>query len=212
MKTFYEMYQILQAKKLFEQDAAAGGDMGAAGGMGAGAAPSGGVDFSGGDSGASAGGMKDVSGQVPADQKNAMSDMDMGGEDDSQLSEPVGTPSKSEQKESIANIKGLLEDVLAATKGGEALDDTAMQKLKQAVDEIGKFHDGMEDEGEEDEEPEGSEGEGEGEAGGGEMPDMGGTDQDAPEASGGDMNLNLDAGSAPAGGGNAQTPQMNFGM
>ena len=52
------------------------------------------------------------------------------GDDDSQLSEPVGTASKSEQKEKVGEIKGLIEDVMAAAKSGEALDDENTQKLK----------------------------------------------------------------------------------
>jgi len=216
MKSFFEMYQILQAKKLFEQDGADGGGVsmgGGDGGMDMGNAP-GGVDLG---TNGQAGGLKPQN-QVPTDQQDNMDQMNMG-DDDSQLSEPVGTASKSEQKEKVGEIKGLIEDVMAAAKSGEALDDENTQKLKQALDQISEFHDAMEDdEGEEGEEGEGEEGteggeenpeEGSESAGG----DMGGMDMSgmgggAPQGGG----AQAPQGGQPAGGGNTQMPSMNFGM
>lgn len=227
MKSFFEMYQILQAKKLFEQDGADGGGAGVSmggggGGMDMGNAP-GGVDLG---TNGQAGGLKPQN-QVPTDQQDNMDQMNMG-DDDSQLSEPVGTASKSEQKEKVGEIKGLIEDVMAAAKSGEALDDENTQKLKQALDQISEFHDAMEDdEGEEGEEGEGEEGEEgkegtEGGEGGEENPeegsesaggDMGGMDMSgmgggAPQGGG----APAPQGGQPAGGGNTQMPSMNFGM
>jgi len=229
MKSFFEMYQILQAKKLFEQDGADGGGAGVSmggggGGMDMGNAP-GGVDLG---TNGQAGGLKPQN-QVPTDQQDNMDQMNMG-DDDSQLSEPVGTASKSEQKEKVGEIKGLIEDVMAAAKSGEALDDENTQKLKQALDQISEFHDAMEDdEGEEGEEGEGEEGEEgkEGTEGGEENPeegsesaggDMGGMDMSGMDMSG--MGGGApQGGGAPApqggqsaGGGNTQMPSMNFGM
>lgn len=224
MKSFFEMYQILQAKKLFEQDGADGGGAGVSmdgggGGMDMGNAP-GGVDLG---TNGQAGGLKPQN-QVPTDQQDNMNQMNMG-DDDSQLSEPVGTASKSEQKEKVGEIKGLIEDIMAAAKSGQPLDEENTQKLKQALDQISEFHDAMEDdEGEEGEEGEGEE---EGTEGGEENPeegsesaggdmggmDMGGMDMSgmgggAPQGGG----VPAPQGGQPAGGGNTQMPSMNFGM
>lgn len=218
MKSFFEMYQILQAKKLFEQDGADGGGAGVSmggggGGMDMGNAP-GGVDLG---TNGQAGGLKPQN-QVPTDQQDNMGQMNMG-DDDSQLSEPVGTASKSEQKEKVGEIKGLIEDVMAAAKSGQPLDEENTQKLKQALDQISEFHDAMEDDGEDEE----GEGEGEeGTEGGEENPeegsesaggDMGGMDMSgmgggAPQGGG----APAPQGGQPAGGGNTQMPSMNFGM
>lgn len=224
MKSFFEMYQILQAKKLFEQDGADGGGVsmgGGDGGMDMGNAP-GGVDLG---TNGQAGGLKPQN-QVPTDQQNTMDQMNMG-DDDSQLSEPVGTASKSEQKEKVGEIKGLIEDVMTATKSGQPLDDETTQKLKQAFDQISEFHDSMESD-EEEEGEEGEEGEGEeGEEGGEEKPEEGsesaGGDMGGMDMSGMDMSgmgggapqgggAQAPQGGQPAGGGNTQMPSMNFGM
>ena len=159
MKSFFEMYQILQAKKLFEQDGADGGGAGVSmggggGGMDMGNAP-GGVDLG---TNGQAGGLKPQN-QVPTDQQDNMNQMNMGN-DDSQLSEPVGTASKSEQKEKVGEIKGLIEDIMAAAKSGQPLDEENTQKLKQALDQISEFHDAMEDDEGEEGADEGVEGEG----------------------------------------------------
>ena len=218
MKSFFEMYQILQAKKLFEQDGADGGGVsmgGGDGGMDMGNAP-GGVDLG---TNGQAGGLKPQN-QVPTDQQNTMDQMNMG-DDDSQLSEPVGAASKSEQKEKVGEIKGLIEDVMTATKSGQPLDDETTQKLKQALDQISEFYDSMES----DEEEEGEEGE-EGEKGGEEGTEEGG--EEGSESAGGDMGgmdmsgmgggapqgggAQAPQGGQPAGGGNTQMPSMNFGM
>jgi len=219
MKSFFEMYQILQAKKLFEQDGADGGGVsmgGGDGGMDMGNAP-GGVDLG---TNGQAGGLKPQN-QVPTDQQNTMDQMNMG-DDDSQLSEPVGTASKSEQKEKVGEIKGLIEDVMTATKSGQPLDDETTQKLKQAFDQISEFHDSMESD-EEEEGEEGEEGSEEGTEEGGEEGneegsesaggDMGGMDMSgmgggAPQGGG----AQAPQGGQPAGGGNTQMPSMNFGM
>lgn len=215
------MYQILQAKKLFEQDGADGGGAGVSmggggGGMDMGNAP-GGVDLG---TNGQAGGLKPQN-QVPTDQQDNMDQMNMG-DDDSQLSEPVGTASKSEQKEKVGEIKGLIEDVMAAAKSGQPLDEENTQKLKQALDQISEFHDAMEDDGEDEEgEGEGEEGT-EGGEGGEENPEEG------SESAGGDMggmdmsgmgggapqggSAPAPQGGQPAGGGNTQMPSMNFGM
>jgi hypothetical protein len=218
MKSFFEMYQILQAKKLFEQDGADGGGVsmgGGDGGMDMGNAP-GGVDLG---TNGQAGGLKPQN-QVPTDQQDTMGQMDMG-DDDSQLSEPVGAASKSEQKEKIGEIKGLLEDIMASAKSGQPLDDETTQKLKQALDQVSEFHDSMESDEEE-------EGEGEeGEEGGEEKPEEGsesaGGDMGGMDMSGMDMSgmgggapqgggAQAPQGGQPAGGGNTQMPSMNFGM
>jgi hypothetical protein len=221
MKTFYEMYQIIQAKKLFEQDAAAGGDMGGSmggnmgGGMG-GDAAGGGVDFGGDNSGASAGGMKGVSGQVPADQQGTMSDM--GDTGDSQLSKSVGSVGKNETKESLGEIKGLLDQVLSAAQdNNNTLDSDTVSRLKQAVNKIGELADSVEDEDEEEADSEGEEGnKPEGDAAGG--------DQAQGADSGMDLDMNMggeSGGAAPPAGGQqapaagnaqAQAPAMNFQM
>jgi hypothetical protein len=158
-------------------------------------------------------------------QQNTMDQMNMG-DDDSQLSEPVGAASKSEQKEKVGEIKGLIEDVMTATKSGQPLDDETTQKLKQAFDQISEFHDSMES----DEEEEGEEGEEEGEEGeegGEEKPEEGsesaGGDMGGMDMSGMDMSgmgggapqgggAQAPQGGQPAGGGNTQMPSMNFGM
>ena len=228
MKSFFEMYQILQAKKLFEQDGADGGGAGVSmggggGGMDMGNAP-GGVDLG---TNGQAGGLKPQN-QVPTDQQDNMDQMNMG-DDNSQLSKSVGTASKSEQKEQIRKVKGLIEDIMAAAKSGQPLDGETMGKLKQASDQITEFHDAMKDdegeEGEEGEEEGEGEGEGEGEEGG-----EGGEEnpEEGSESAGGDMGgMDMSGmgggapqgggapapqGGQPAGGGNTQMPSMNFGM
>ena len=163
MKSFFEMWQLVESKKLFEQDQLG---LDSSGGMNLGGASSntGGSGFEQsagiGSGGTGQGDSPDASSQIPADQSGIMKDGDLESDDKSQLSEPVGDSSKKDNAKDASRISGLIDDVLSASKSGQPLNDDTLSKLKQIKEISDKLEEklGEDSDDEDSESEEGDEG------------------------------------------------------